>query len=110
MSSTATDARMAMPCMGEDEWSTSGPPVRPFAPDGNGEYVCTYCGWIQGSETGGADELCRSATWHSLDAYRAMAARARAGGLAPPADPPYFEPAAASAAAAPPPASPAARA
>jgi hypothetical protein len=85
------DLPRKMPCMGEDQWSAIGPPERWFRPDGNGEYACSTCGWIQSSAAGGASELCWSATWHSLEAYRAMAAIARDGRFEPPPDPPHFE-------------------
>jgi hypothetical protein len=53
----------------------------------NGEldYACEHCGWLQTSVASGAAELCRSATWHDEAAYQRYAEVARSGGLAVPA-------------------------
>jgi hypothetical protein len=53
--------------------------------DGQKDYTCTHCGWLQASAAAGAAELCRLATWHDEAEYRRYADVARSGGFDIPA-------------------------
>lgn len=63
-----------------------------FDPEGRADYVCTHCGWMQVSPAGGAAELCRLATWHSLVEYEVYRDLARTEGYELPDAPLRFEP------------------
>lgn len=48
--------------------------------EGEPDYGCSDCGWMQRTEAGAAAELCRLATWHNLASYGEHRDIARAGG------------------------------